>query len=70
MLECSIHLSERLIKHTMPNATEEEIGQIIYTYNRCNPFHYPNIWFRVEISNPNLPKENIDQIIVNVVESS
>ena len=52
----------------MTDVTEEEIDQIIYTYNWCNPFYYPNFWFKVEKNNPNLLGQNIDQIFVNVVE--
>ncbi len=68
MLEYSARLNEKLIKHAVPDITEKEIDQIIYTNNWCNPSHYPNFWDIVEKNNPNLLKQNIDQIFVNVVE--
>ncbi len=64
MLEYSVRAYEKLIKQAVPDATEEEIDHIVYTYTIANPLHYPNFWDAAKDYNPNLSGEIIDQIFM------
>ena len=68
MLEYSVHVYEKFIKHAVPDVTEEEIDQIVYNYPIDNPLHYPDFWDTAKKYHPNLSKERIDQIFMLAVK--
>ena len=44
MLGYSVRMHERIIRQVVPDASEVEIDQIVYTWCRVSPFHFTQIF--------------------------
>ncbi len=70
MLEYSIRLGEKLIRHATPDVTEDKKDFVMDTYKRHDSFYYPRFRDIIVKNNPNLIKEEIDKIFMCMAESA